>query len=62
MDPISSKIYQNRQRLGLWPELGKEAYNASPKSPIAVFLRKYNLTKNNTNVRKSDLFTTQFYF
>ena len=36
-DPISSKIYQNRQRLGLCPEPGKEAYKAPPKSPIAGF-------------------------
>ena len=36
-DPISSKIYQNRQRLGLCPEPGKEAYNAPPKSPTAGF-------------------------
>ena len=30
-------LYQNRQRLGLCPEPGKEAYNAPPKSPIAGF-------------------------
>ena len=41
-DPISSKIYQNRQRLGFCPEPGKEAYNAPPKSPISGFY--WNIT------------------
>ena len=44
-DPISSKIYQNRQRLRLCPEPGKGAYSAPPKSPIAGFYGNITLQK-----------------
>ena len=44
-DLISSKIYQNRQHLGLCPEPGKEDYSAPPKSPIAGFYGNITLQR-----------------
>ena len=44
-DPISSKFYKIRQRLGLCPEPGKEAYSAPPRSPIAGFYGNITLQR-----------------